>query len=139
MTTTTLYHAYQMLSIKQEVALLKKSCTRFTKSLEEQQQLATAEHELQQKITSATTMHKKQLNPHKLFTTLHKAMPTGTTLASVQIHNKEISCCVQCTQPRSVTGCLQALKKTNLLSDVRIAGLKSVTRSYNATISGTLA
>jgi Tfp pilus assembly protein PilN len=132
--TISVYQLQNLKTLEYDVVTLTQHCARFNKLLEQQEQLAAQEQELRNKITQVTMVHKKQLNPHTLVRALHSSIPAATMLQTVSVHANELTCTVQCKNPRTAHTYLQALTKTGLFATVRLTEIRSQTHAYQVTL-----
>ena len=132
--TISIYQLQHLKTLKHDVVTLTEHCARFNQLLEQHEQLAEKEQELRNTITQATALRKKQLNPHTLMHALHTSTPTATTLQTISVHANEITCTIQCKNPRTAHTYLQTLTKTGLFTTVRLTEIRSQARAYHATL-----
>lgn len=134
MASITVHQLHRMRTIKQHVTTLRMHCARFNKALEHQQELVVQEQELQTKLTTITTLRKKQISPHTCIQALHAHIPPGASLHTITLHAPTITCSMRCKDPRTAHQYTQALLKTGVYTTARITEIRSQAGAYQATV-----
>lgn len=130
----TWYQCKQIQTIKEDLTSLAHHQTRLKPVRERQQQLMATAQELQTKIDSVTTLRKKQPNAYQIIQALHTHKPSTATLHAITLHGHEITCTLQCKEPRTIHTYLQTLIKTHLCNNARITEIRSSGRAYHITV-----